>query len=106
MKIGLSRAAVGVSIAAALLGACADNAVAPTTPREIAPSSARAAQLPLPSVRFAEIHYDNSGTDVNERIEVSFPTGTSLTGWSVVLYNGSGGASYDTKSLAGPAVAS
>src|SRR5689334_21849937 len=105
MKIGLSRAAIALSIAAALLGACSDRAVAPA-PREIEPTTARKTVAPLPAVRFAEIHYDNSGTDVNERIEVSFPTGTSLTGWSVVLYNGSGGASYDTKSLAGPAVAS
>jgi len=106
MKFGLSRAAIRVSIAAALLGACSDTVVAPSSTRGIAPSTARAAQLPLPSVRFAEIHYDNSGTDVNERIEVSFPTGTDLTGWSVVLYNGSGGASYDTKSLLGLTVTS
>src|SRR3954466_13014174 len=99
MKIGLSRAAIAGSIAAALLGACSDRAVAPA-PREIAPSQAvHATAAALPTVRFGEIHYDNTGTDVNERIEVSFPTGTDLTGWTVVLYNGSGGASYDTKQL-------
>ncbi|HVZ48800.1 MAG TPA: DNA/RNA non-specific endonuclease [Gemmatimonadaceae bacterium] len=54
------------------------------------------AALTLPAVRFSEIHYDNAGTDVGEAIEVSGPAGQDLTGWSVVLYNGSGGASYGT----------
>ena len=48
-----------------------------------------------------EFHYDNAGTDTNEKIEVIAPAGTSLAGWSVVLYNGSGGASYATLALSG-----
>ncbi|WP_340678245.1 ExeM/NucH family extracellular endonuclease, partial [Paraglaciecola sp.] len=36
-----------------------------------------------------EIHYDNSGTDVGEAIEVAGPAGTDLSGMSLVLYNGS-----------------
>ena len=52
-------------------------------------------------VRFSEIHYDNAGTDAGEAIEVAGPAGTDLTGWSVVLYNGSSGAAYDTKVLSG-----
>lgn len=55
----------------------------------------------VPSIRFTEIHYDNTGTDVNEKIEIEGPAGTDLTGWSVVLYNGNGGASYDVKPLSG-----
>ncbi len=46
-----------------------------------------------------EIHYDNAGTDAGEAIEVAGPAGTDLTGWSIVLYNGTGGASYDTDAL-------
>src|SRR5512138_3614566 len=46
-----------------------------------------------------EIHYDNAGTDSGEAIEVAGPAGTDLTGWSLVLYNGSGGASYNTTAL-------
>jgi DNA/RNA endonuclease G (NUC1) len=49
----------------------------------------------VPNIRFSEIHYDNVGTDVNEAIEIEGPTGTDLSGWSIVLYNGtasSGGA--------------
>ncbi|HYE15660.1 MAG TPA: hypothetical protein VD968_14545, partial [Pyrinomonadaceae bacterium] len=48
-----------------------------------------------------EIHYDNTGTDAGEFIEVAGPAGTNLTGWSIVLYNGNGGASYDTDALTG-----
>src|SRR5215468_12575357 len=56
----------------------------------------------VPAIRFAEIHYDNVGTDVGEAIEVSGPAGADVTGWQVILYNGNGGASYDTKPLSGP----
>jgi hypothetical protein len=48
-----------------------------------------------------EIHYDNSGTDTGEAIEISGPTGTDLSGWSLVLYNGNGGGTYNTISLTG-----
>ena len=41
-----------------------------------------------------EIHYDNSGTDVNEGIEVAGPAGTLLSDYDVVFYNGTGGAPY------------
>jgi VCBS repeat-containing protein len=36
-----------------------------------------------------EFHYDNSGTDSLEAIEIAGPAGTSLAGWKLVLYNGS-----------------
>ncbi|MGH8911493.1 MAG: ExeM/NucH family extracellular endonuclease [Acidimicrobiia bacterium] len=48
-----------------------------------------------------EIHYDNEGTDTGEAIEVAGPAGTDLTGWSIVLYNGSNGAVYNTNVLSG-----
>jgi VCBS repeat-containing protein len=48
-----------------------------------------------------EIHYDNAGTDTGEAIEIAGPAGTSLTGWTLLLYNGNGGAVYDTKALTG-----
>ncbi|WP_367771051.1 endonuclease [Flavobacterium sp. WC2421] len=41
-----------------------------------------------------EIHYDNAGTDVGEAVEIAGYAGTDLTGWSIIPYNGSGGASY------------
>src|SRR5262245_16470102 len=86
-------------VAVALLGSCTDNLVAPTT--RLSPTSARFDAASLPSVRFSEIHYDNTGTDTGEAIEVSGPAGTDLTGWTIVLYNGNGGAPYDTKTLSG-----
>src|SRR5687767_7957688 len=48
-----------------------------------------------------EIHYDDStGTgDTGEMVEVAGAAGTDLTGWSIVLYNGGNGASYDTDAL-------
>ncbi|WP_240617941.1 hypothetical protein [Methylomonas sp. Kb3] len=48
-----------------------------------------------------EIHYDNAGTDSGEAIEIAGPAGTNLSGWSLVLYNGNGGASYNSKALSG-----
>lgn len=56
---------------------------------------------PITTVFINEIHYDNAGTDAGEAIEVAGPAGTDLTGWSIVLYNGSGGAVYDTDVLSG-----
>ncbi len=48
-----------------------------------------------------EIHYDNAGTDTGEAIEIAGPAGIDLTGWSLILYNGNGGAPYRTASLTG-----
>src|SRR5688572_30989624 len=54
-----------------------------------------------PAVFINEIHYDNTGTDAGEFIEIAGPAGTDLTGYSIVLYNGVGGAVYDTDALSG-----
>ncbi|GAB1342257.1 DNA/RNA non-specific endonuclease [Gemmatimonas sp.] len=88
-------------IAAMLLTACGADQV--TSSADVA-APRYFTTTPPPSVRFSEFHYDNAGTDVNERIEVSFPTGTSLADYSVVLYNGSNGAVYGTFPLSAAAV--
>src|SRR5574338_37713 len=49
------------------------------------------------SVFINEIHYDNTGTDAGEFIEIAGPAGTDLSGYQLVLYNGAGGAPYDTR---------
>ncbi|MDN5923584.1 MAG: endonuclease [Xanthomonadales bacterium] len=54
-----------------------------------------------PEVFVNEVHYDNAGADSNEGVEIAGPAGTSLSGWSLVLYNGSNGQSYATTSLSG-----
>ncbi|MEM7116430.1 MAG: lamin tail domain-containing protein, partial [Chloroflexota bacterium] len=48
-----------------------------------------------------ELHYDNSGADTGEAIEVAGPAGTDLAGWSIALYNGSNGTVYATVALSG-----
>ena len=48
-----------------------------------------------------EFHYDNTGTDAGEFIEVAGPAGTNLAGWRIELYNGSNGLRYDNDALAG-----
>ncbi len=48
-----------------------------------------------------EIHYDNTGTDVGEAIEIAGPAGTSVAGWSIVLYNGADTSEYSTTPLFG-----
>jgi 5'-nucleotidase len=47
----------------------------------------------------SEFHYDNSGADAGEFVEVTGDAGDDLAGWSIVLYNGNGGASYNTINL-------
>jgi len=71
----------------------------------LALATTAAAQAPeVPEVRVNEFHYDNAGTDEGETIELAGPAGTDLTGWQVVLYNGSASlrSPYDTETLAGP----
>ena len=53
------------------------------------------------SVFINEIHYDNAGGDVNEGFEIAGPAGTDMSGWTVVLYNGSNSSTYNTISLSG-----
>lgn len=54
-----------------------------------------------PAVFVNELHYDNAGPDADETIEIAGPALTNLDGWSVVLYNGTGGTSYSTIPLSG-----
>jgi uncharacterized protein len=48
-----------------------------------------------------ELHYDNRGVDQNEAVELAGPVETDLTGWRLVLYNGSDGRDYFTQELSG-----
>ncbi|MEO8069634.1 MAG: lamin tail domain-containing protein [Flavobacteriales bacterium] len=55
-----------------------------------------AAALPAgaQTVFINEIHYDNTGADAGEGVEIAGPAGTNLAGWIVQPYNGSGGVTY------------
>ena len=41
-----------------------------------------------------EFHYDNSGADVGEFVEVAGTAGTNAAGYRLLLYNGQGGDVY------------
>ena len=66
----------------------------------LAAPSATAVEPTVPFI--SEFHYDNTETDAGEFVEVQVPPGASTAGWSIVLYNGATGATYDTDPL--PAV--
>ena len=82
---------------------CSENSV--TGPGDTGTPRTMTVAVP-PVVRISEFHYDNVGTDVGEAVEISGPAGTDLTGWQLVLYNGSGGAPYTTTPLTGTIAAS
>lgn len=52
-------------------------------------------------VAYAEIHYDNAGTDTGETTEIAGPVGTDLSSWSLALYNGANGILYSTTTIGG-----
>ncbi len=100
-----SSAAATVNASGLATGQSAGDAnIIATAPNGVTGSGALhvdAAPPGVPATRFSEIHYDNNGTDLNERIEVEGLAGTDLTGWSIALYNETGGALYDTRPLSG-----
>jgi len=51
---------------------------------------------PMTNVFINEIHYDNDGGDLDEYVEISGDARIDLTGWSLWLYNGSTGKTYDS----------
>ncbi|RMH37761.1 MAG: PEP-CTERM sorting domain-containing protein [Nitrospirae bacterium] len=53
------------------------------------------------SIFVNEIHYDNSGADSGEGVEITGPAGTDLGGWRLIMYNGSTGSDYKTRALNG-----
>lgn len=93
--------ALALAVVPLFAASCAD---APTQPQPTGPAATPSLDLTVEDgVRISEIHYDNDGTDTGEAIELQGPAGTDLTGWSVVLYNGSSSqlSPYDTRSLSG-----
>jgi DNA/RNA endonuclease G (NUC1) len=92
--VSTAGVATGVAPGATIVVATSANGIADTAGLTVeAPATA--------DVRITEIHYDNNGADAGEAFEVEGPVGTNLSGWSVVLYNGNGGAPYATIALTG-----
>jgi DNA/RNA endonuclease G (NUC1) len=56
---------------------------------------------PVGPKHISEVHYDNTGADADERIEIEGPAGLNVTGWSLILYTGSSGSVYNTIGLGG-----
>ena len=48
-----------------------------------------------------ELHYDNSGADTNEGVEIAGPAGTDLSLFTVVWYDGGTGVAYSNQTLSG-----
>ena len=48
-----------------------------------------------------EFHYDNKKADTNEFVEIAGTTGTDLSGWLLIGYNGSSSSVYRTVQLSG-----
>lgn len=48
-----------------------------------------------------EIHYDNSGSDVDEFVEILAPAGTDLSRYGLAFYNGANGQVYRALELSG-----
>ena len=55
----------------------------------------------LPEVWVNEIHYDNTGADVNEFVELAGPAGDNVNGWVLYAYDGATGNQYLRIKLAG-----
>jgi len=62
-----------------------------------------ASDMGEPTIWLNEINYDPEGTDEadTEWLEVAGPAGVDLSAFVVVLYNGNGGAPYNTTALSG-----
>jgi DNA/RNA endonuclease G (NUC1) len=87
---------ITINVSATLNGVTKSPATAPavtvTGPPVIVPSS----------TIVSELHYDSNVTDdAGEAIEFEGNAGSTLTGWTLVLYNGNGGVTYQTLPLSG-----
>lgn len=75
--------------------------VAVVTAMGLSPAGQAFAAADTPFV--SELHYDNTGTDSGEAVEIQAPAGFDLSGWKIVLYNGdpASRAPYHTATLSG-----
>ena len=98
---------VALAALAMVTVSCSQDNIAGPTSSELSPRlDVSVSAVSLPAVRISEFHYDNAGTDANEKIEISYPTGTDLTNWRIVLVNGSNGLQYDSDLVTGGAATS
>lgn len=55
----------------------------------------------IDGVYINEFHYDNTGSDLGEFVEVAGPAGTDLSSYTITLYNGGDDSKYHTLTLSG-----
>lgn len=84
---------VNLSVAATSRTATVDPAAADGTIQDD--------DTPAANAWINEFHYDNSGGDVGEFVEVAGAAGIDLTGYQVIQYNGNGGVEYGSITLSG-----
>ncbi|MGH7673341.1 MAG: hypothetical protein ACREMC_10630, partial [Gemmatimonadales bacterium] len=88
MRLARLPRPVGAVLTLAFLSSNPGDGIAPRPSRPSALQADLSVTGDLPVVRISEIHYDNTGADAGEAIEISGPAGADLTGWRIVLYNG------------------
>ena len=59
------------------------------------------ARIREPEVWINEVHYDNTGTDVGEFVEIAGYAGTNVNGWQLLLYDGANGHVYGAVKVSG-----
>jgi endonuclease I/chitodextrinase len=84
-----------------LVSAVDSSANESTMSSEVSATTNEVTTPPAGTAWINEFHYDNDGSDINEFVEIAGSTGTNLTGWSLVAYNGNGGTVYKTVNLSG-----
>ncbi|MFY9341701.1 MAG: endonuclease [Planctomycetota bacterium] len=55
----------------------------------------------VPEVWINELHYDNTGADVNEFVELAGPAGENVNGWLLLAVDGATGQAYARRQLSG-----
>lgn len=82
---------------------CDDNVACTIDSCDEAIGACEFVETPMCSIQpwMNEVHYDNAGADVDEGVEVAGPAGVDLAGWTILAYNGNGGAVYQTQPLTG-----
>lgn len=78
---------------------CDDNVACTIDSCDEAIGACEFVETPMCSIQpwMNEVHYDNAGADVDEGVEVAGPAGVDLAGWTILAYNGNGGAVYQTQ---------
>jgi len=63
-------------------------------------------EVPVVDARINEFHYDNSGTDTGEFVEIRAAAGDDVSALEIVLINGSNGSEYNRVDVSGLAMTS